>query len=460
MSFTKLYLANRAATYLPATIRGAWDQTTGAVNFALDPTKTGGALTFKGANETNAADNFDVLLARGVTGPLAAQTISGTVDVIIGNWESNADANYHWHIHIYATQGDSDTPRGTLLSDYVEAAGVNEYTSGATAAGKALNTAQTLSSLAISAGDRIVVEIGYVSHNTHTTSREGRIYYGCGDITLGTALPDLTVGQDPDAGGYASFITFSNSITEVDVPVRVTQIVAETLSAQAAAPAFRVTQLVVETLSVRSFPQVGTGIDTVSVAESVQRQLRSVISKKPNDVVQVLDAVTALLLGQFTRVEPVSAVDSIKAVILFVPGLNVEPVTLQEFVKASFNQLTITVAEGITVADVRTVTNLLTVNVSEAITVADSLRFPLNQKVFDAIEAFDSSKEKKKNIPPTPVVVVPLLVVNVRDTITASESQLNLAGAGQGGNPDPGAGEIGPPPTPVAVQGDYWTLGI
>ena len=35
-SFTKLYLTNRAAPYTPATIRGAWDDTAGAVVKALD----------------------------------------------------------------------------------------------------------------------------------------------------------------------------------------------------------------------------------------------------------------------------------------------------------------------------------------------------------------------------------------------------------------------------------------
>ena len=37
MAFTKLYLTARTAPYTPATIRGAWDDTAGAVTKALDP---------------------------------------------------------------------------------------------------------------------------------------------------------------------------------------------------------------------------------------------------------------------------------------------------------------------------------------------------------------------------------------------------------------------------------------
>lgn len=245
-TFSKLYLHNQPAPYTPATIRGTWNDTAGAVTKALDQTpNVGGVFTTVARAETNATNPFDVLLYRGVSGPLDAQTISGTVNVIIGILESNASADFNWHVHIYVTQGDTDTPRGTLLTDYTEAAGTNEWPT--TATGKALNAAQTLTSLAISAGDRLVVEIGYRARNAVTTSFTGTLNYGC--LTGGVAGADLTVGST-SVTTQCGTISFSNAITELIKDIRVTQEVVETLAFPVSN--IRVTQEVVEALTISS----------------------------------------------------------------------------------------------------------------------------------------------------------------------------------------------------------------
>ena len=94
MAFTKLYLTNTTAPYTPATLRGVWDVTSGAVTKALSPLPNlGGVTTYVSKAETSADTSYDALLYRGVSCPLAAQTINCNVNTVIGLRESNAAAD-------------------------------------------------------------------------------------------------------------------------------------------------------------------------------------------------------------------------------------------------------------------------------------------------------------------------------------------------------------------------------
>lgn len=240
---TRYYLTTTAAPYTPATLRGAWDQTAGAVTKALVANKEfGGAITSVAIAETNVSTTFDVLLGRWVSGPMAAQTTSGTINVVLGILESNASADMNWHLHVYATQGDSDTPRGNLLADYTETAGVNEWPT--TATFKALNTAQALSGVILTAGDRIVVEIGYISREASATSRTGTLRYG-------TLNGDSQPYADGAAAGTdvtlkAGYIDFSVALVEdPSLAVRMSQAPLESVAGPITGTA-RVSQAVVE----------------------------------------------------------------------------------------------------------------------------------------------------------------------------------------------------------------------
>lgn len=244
---TKFYLHNAAAPYTPATIRGAWDQTAGAVTKALDTQREGG-----GANaiiqiaETSATNPFRVLLGRWISGPLGAQTLSGTVDVLLGISESLSAADMNWYLHIYVTQGNSDTPRGTILGDFSEGLGVNEWPTATTF--KGLNAAAALSSLAINAGDRIVCEIGYVSREASATSRTGALRYGTlNAATLAVQADGAVAGTDVTL--KSGFITFSGTITEDTVSVRLSQAVVDVLAGAPASADVRLSQMVIEVLS-------------------------------------------------------------------------------------------------------------------------------------------------------------------------------------------------------------------
>ena len=206
MSFTKLYGTNNAADFSPTNFRGAWDDTAGAVTKALDVTMHGGASTTVARAETSTTNNFDVCLYRGVSGPLAAQTITGTIQIVFPVSESNASANDFYHVHVYITAGDTDTVRGTLLTDFIDS---SEWAT--TIAAKALNAAQTLTNIgAITDGDRLVIEIGYQAQNTSATSFTGTLRYGLNSAN--GAYRDLASGDGATTG--SPVITFSNAISE------------------------------------------------------------------------------------------------------------------------------------------------------------------------------------------------------------------------------------------------------
>ena len=237
---TRFYLHNDAAAYTPATIRGAWDRTSDAVTKRLEGSRLPtNALGMVSPWTGEATDEYDVLLYRGVSGVLAAGTIgTGTVDVMLPVYANNATVNLHYHLHIYVTQGDSDTSRGTLLSDYREAAGVNEWGYDSATCGRALNAPAALSSVTVSAGDRIVVEIGYAERNVASDWVNPTIYFGVPSL-----YTPLLVAGGP--AGHVGYIEFSETFASSQ-PARVTQGAVEVALDEDTAQAARVSQGAVE----------------------------------------------------------------------------------------------------------------------------------------------------------------------------------------------------------------------
>jgi len=177
----RLYFTNSAAAYMPATKRGGWEQAGASLTRLLGVRPAGTAATAAVATGSTGAAN-DVLWGRwSSAGAVAAGTLAGTAQAIIGAVESNAACNANMYLHIFVTAGDSDTVRGTALSNW---AGATEFTT--TANGRD-SGAQTLTSVAVSAGDRLVVEIGYRSISADTTARTATMNYGNAGTTDLTA---------------------------------------------------------------------------------------------------------------------------------------------------------------------------------------------------------------------------------------------------------------------------------
>jgi hypothetical protein len=184
----RYYLANAAAPFTPTTIRGAWDQTASSVTNLLGSVPSGGAATVA-MTEVNVTNLWDVLFGRWVSEPIYhAGTLAGTATWIAGVLESSLSANDFFHVHIFVTVGSTDVVRGTLLTDSI---GATEFPN-PTATGRG-EGAKTITSTAVSVGDRIVVEIGYQAQNTVTTSFTGTMNYGnTGTTDLASASTAVT----------------------------------------------------------------------------------------------------------------------------------------------------------------------------------------------------------------------------------------------------------------------------
>lgn len=182
---TRLYFSNDTIPYDPNTERGAWDAGAGDYTGIKLGVKAGSNTT-KGRAEVSTTNNFDMLLIKAVSDGLPADIeISGTLEWVIGAVESAAGANSHIHIHAFVTQGDSDSLRGTLLSNHIDA---TELQIAGSAQGES-SGAQAISNVSALAGDRIVVEIGVQHQNTSSSSFASTFYYG------GTDSTDLTEGS-------------------------------------------------------------------------------------------------------------------------------------------------------------------------------------------------------------------------------------------------------------------------
>ncbi len=229
---TYLFLNDYTAPATPSAFLGAWDDTGGAVTKQIAPDKIdSGQATTVARAETSTNTTWDVLLYCGVSGPLAAQTIAGTIDIAIGLIESSASADFALHMHVWVMKPDG-TARGTLLTDYVESAVTDELSASVTTAGHILAAVQTLSSVSASAGDRIVVEIGYRATNSVSTSFTGTLTYG--GIHGYVALSSTSHEADPISGSnmgtgrnYASYVVFSQALIWQDVEARFGQVAAE-----------------------------------------------------------------------------------------------------------------------------------------------------------------------------------------------------------------------------------------
>lgn len=233
---TRFYLNNRVAPYTPATLKGAWDHTSSAVTKLLHFDKLqGGTIGNVNVSKAVATADYDILTYRGVSMPLAAQTIAGKLSGVLGPYESAASMDAVYHLHFYVTQGDSDLVRGTLLNDYVETL-ANELSFGVNSIPM---IPATLTSVAVSAGDRLVLEVGA---RTIAALSGGNIshYYGGGT----TFADNGGTGDNPN--NTAQWIEFDSAVTLVPVDARVSQVLMEGALEQNTAQDARVSHILME----------------------------------------------------------------------------------------------------------------------------------------------------------------------------------------------------------------------
>lgn len=198
----RLYLTNAASSYNPGTTKGAWDDTAGMVGSKLLGLTKTGTQTSNTVVESSTTNNYDVAIYQFVSEPMEAdQTIDGTIDYVVGCLENNPAANDFTHLHIWVTEGNSSTVRGTLLTDHI---GATEWVSAAGGQGRGA-TAVSLSSVAAQTGDRIVVEVGYRAVNTSATGYSGTVY-------IGGTPNDLAINQVVTSSLNSGWIQFNTNL--------------------------------------------------------------------------------------------------------------------------------------------------------------------------------------------------------------------------------------------------------
>lgn len=201
---SRLYLSTNTAGYTPPTVRGTWTDSSSGVIVRKLGVKAGSETTQinPSGGLTTAQTNRDQMHGRWVSNPLAsAVSISGTVAWIYRFFYNGFGtiSTYVSRCHMYVTTGDSDTVRGTLLANRL---GLDTYGTTATGFG---DGAVAITTVAASAGDRIVVEVGYRLSISGTVSGNPIMYYG------GTGATDNSEGST--AAGQPTWVEFSTDMT-------------------------------------------------------------------------------------------------------------------------------------------------------------------------------------------------------------------------------------------------------
>lgn len=166
---TRFYLpAGGTAPASPAADTGVWEDvtavTTNGRRWPLVTTPTNTTLTAPSVVGNQATQPKDYLLGQWVSlGLPAAKTIGGTVSLVVRLNEHDATTDSFMHVLIRVVSADGSTVRGTLL-DSIDA------TEMATTLTTRIISAASLTPVAASAGDRIVVEIGHRETNTRAVN--------------------------------------------------------------------------------------------------------------------------------------------------------------------------------------------------------------------------------------------------------------------------------------------------
>jgi hypothetical protein len=187
------------------------DQKRGSGPTSADDNNNGMTSLSGSSTVWNHANGDDVLMAQYVSPPLAAQTISGTFKMYLQTSEPNSTLDYRSQIIIRVVSNDGSIVRGTLYAGDTATTGPNPpsewNTSTQTRAfPRAGLLPAALSSLAISAGDRVVVEFGFRAGAAGTNAD---LRFRLGDNGSGGDLPE---DETQTAATFIPWIEFSGGL--------------------------------------------------------------------------------------------------------------------------------------------------------------------------------------------------------------------------------------------------------
>jgi len=219
---TRHYLTTRLhGDIVPGPVRGPWNETlsgarleaTKEAAWVLSTSKTdGGRRTSILVGETNDTAGYKIMIGRWATVPLTAQTISGTLNIASMVERSPSASNAFYYIYAYIAVGLTSEVRHVLL-DYHDTAAWNNVETV-----RALNAAQSLTSGATVAGDRVIVEIGVTfdsNSGADAFDTTAKMYLGTLDGS-NTPYADGVVGATTQNQAY--YLDWSYTFVEATPP--------------------------------------------------------------------------------------------------------------------------------------------------------------------------------------------------------------------------------------------------
>lgn len=203
---TKLYVTSNSPSWSGSTLlyKGSWTQANFTKYLMSEDLDNIGTSTSRSLSETTTTNPNTAGMSMFVSPALSTnQTIAGMLDFVIGVSETSTAANMSLKIHAYVVAGDTNTLRGTLVSDWNEPI-TNEFPT--TAMGYGVTGQIPCNTVNAQAGDYIVIEAGFYAANSTTTSYTGRIY--CGATTNPV---ELTIGNS-NVTTRAGWIGFTDNL--------------------------------------------------------------------------------------------------------------------------------------------------------------------------------------------------------------------------------------------------------
>jgi hypothetical protein len=206
---TRLYPASTTTDISPTPAAG-WE-VTAQVERQMMSTSTASYVMATAATAGSGVANDDTLNFQWIYGPLAAQTLTGTVKGQLGARESNAATDARAQMTIRTIASDGSTVRGTNLAMDTAALSSEFLVDSLDFENRRFprGGATALTSVSIQAGDYLVLELGFRNHGTNTAQVRMR---GSDDTGDTTDLPENETQGYAIAGIYRPWVEFSQTL--------------------------------------------------------------------------------------------------------------------------------------------------------------------------------------------------------------------------------------------------------
>jgi hypothetical protein len=196
------------ATY---TVKGTWDSNPGSqttVTLVTDKTLGSNGTTTQFGSGASIGD-VDCFLFM-VSAPVTAETLITTLRGIwaVGVGSSAADKDWGFAVHAWWTQGNTNTPRGTIIDNYRQASSAGQWLdNGSTTWGRVIPDIPC-DTVRGQIGDRLIIELGVVYYEASGTYLRT---IGTKD-SGGSVLDDIAALDDGET--HASWIEYDPFETE------------------------------------------------------------------------------------------------------------------------------------------------------------------------------------------------------------------------------------------------------